>query len=87
MSKKAICIRGITFKRYDMVFLQMTSTNKVFGEKKTGPYPLGLKVKVVARDDVQSYKKDGEEKEVLTCAVSDGEEVLKVLCYDKYQVL
>ena len=61
----------------------MTSIKKVFKENKTGPYSLGVKVKVVARDEVQIYKKDGEDKSVLTCAVSDGEEVMKVICYDK----
>lgn len=62
----------------------MTTINALFSDRGSGPYSKAIKVKVVAREaKARPYRgKDGSEKAVLTSGVSDGERVIKVICYD-----
>ena len=59
----------------------MASISTAF--KGKGPYSQALKVKVVAVESkTRQYKgSDGSDKASLTSAVSDGDNVIKLVCY------
>ena len=62
----------------------MASISTVFKDRGTGPYSKALKITVVAVDDQPlTYKgKDGTAKASLSSAGSDGERIVKIICYD-----
>ena len=65
------------------IFFQMASISSLFEGKVSGPYARPLKVKVVATDEPVSYRgQDGTEKQALSVAVSDGNDCIKLVCYD-----
>lgn len=74
----------LLYFQYFIFLLQMSSLSVVFGDRATRPYSKALKAKAVTIEaSAQSYKgKNGLEKSVLTCALSDGEKVVKAACYD-----
>ena len=65
------------------IFFQMASISSLFEGKVSGPHARPLKVKVVATDEPVSYRgQDGTEKQALSVAVSDGNDCIKLVCYD-----
>jgi hypothetical protein len=61
----------------------MTDIAAVFSAKPSGPYDKGLVVKVLQVGEEITYKgKDGSSKLVLIAAISDGKEVIKLVCYN-----
>ena len=64
----------------------MTTISSTFSDRGTGPYSRPLNVKVVSTDEPVNYRgTDGSEKKALHTAISDGERVVKVICYDLTQ--
>jgi len=62
--------------------LQMSTLKQVLEE---GPCERPIKVKVVARGDILTYQKDGQERQSLHCAVADNEEAARTVIYDQTQ--
>lgn len=54
-------------------------------KKVNGPFQKAIKVKVADVSSPSTYSKDGEEKKLLTAAVTDGVTVMKLVCYDPSQ--
>ena len=62
----------------------MATISSTFSDRGTGPYSRPLKAKVVSTDEPVNYRgKDGSEKKALHTAISDGERVVKLVCYDQ----
>ena len=62
----------------------MAKISSTFSDRGTGPYSRPLKVKVVSTDEpVTDRGTDGSEKKALHTAISDGEQVVKLVCYDQ----
>ena len=62
----------------------MATISSTFSDRGTGPYSRPLKVKVVSTDEPVTYRgTDGSEKKALHPAISDGEQVVKLVCYDQ----
>ena len=58
----------------------------MFGNRGSGPYSRPLKVKVIKRDEAMTYRGgDGNQRQALSCAVSDGSSTAKLVCYDPAQ--
>ncbi|KAH3729687.1 hypothetical protein DPMN_055665 [Dreissena polymorpha] len=59
------------------------SIKLAFGNRASGPYKTPMRVCIVAVDEEPSTfrGKDGTERKVLACAVSDGCKVVRVVCY------
>ena len=62
----------------------MVTISSTFSDRGTGPYSRPLKVKVVSTDEPVNYRgTDGSEKKALHTAISDGERVVRLVCYDQ----
>ena len=62
----------------------MSSFQDAFVCQTSGPYSTLMKVKLVSRGDVQTYRgQDGEEKKSLLVAVSDGTDCIPAKIYDE----
>ena len=59
----------------------MSSFEQLF-KSGNGPFNSAVKATVVAVDQPRSYTKDGKDKQSLTGAISDGQEVALLQCYD-----
>ena len=60
----------------------MATIQDCLKQQRTGPYSKSLKVRVVGQGELLKYRTNGEERQCLTVAVSDGETCAKVLAYD-----
>ena len=64
----------------------MSSIESMFGNRGSGPYSRPLKVKVIKRDEAMTYRGGyGNQRQALSCAVSDGSSTAKLVCYDPAQ--
>ena len=62
----------------------MTSIKDAFEKRTTGPYSQRIQIKVVACGEVATYKaQDGETRNTLSVAVSDGKECIVTKVYDE----
>lgn len=60
----------------------MASLNEIFQESSHAPYAKPLRVKVVARGEVSHYTVQGDSRQCLSIALSDGNEVVRGLAFD-----